>query len=455
MSCGQYTSIIDGATNAGATSSVWKTPQAKQTPFYIQRYAYSVEGQLNTANRQSTFNLGRYGDLLWKMAFLIDMPAMSASYTAPSIGSGVDIVDDGLVDLAADEKLKRIRPYWQDSAPHALFSELRVKISQHVFDLSSGLDLDMLWEFSDARQRGFSGMVYKDLTVEQMQDASHRGFRATVFTRFWMGEEFDLAYPIVLHGTLQFTVDFKLNSLASLVVYPHGQQITVHNSNTSQNTQLTPLRAAELDSAFIRDSAIRLVTYQIYLSQVERQVFWDTACDYVFPQTQRVLNAVNLRQGTKNYEEVLSIGGATTVVRWALIRANKDSEFDTVSGHSWSGDESFATANFIVGQSRYNGTDLPAEWFRTAEPYAFGLNAPTNRYYVMSMCLDPKRRGKFSGSHAVGRADNCKISLSWACPEHPERPQSLQEEAYLYFFADGMNLLRVRKGAVGAKIQMF
>jgi hypothetical protein len=206
----------------------------------------------------------------------------------------------------------------------------------------------------------------------------------------------------------------------------------------------------------MKDGGIQLLTYQVFLHNAERSIFWENHQDYVFQQTQYVVEDARVASASASYEQNLNMSGPIRALYWCFTAASmaSSSSFATVSGYSWGADESFATFQLLVNGSPYN-SQLPAEVYRGGESEAFGRYKPSARYYGLMFALDYEDHFQTTGSNAISRAETVKARFSWAGSQaNPNSPSALAQDAYLQLFAVNLNVMRVKRGAIGTKLSI-
>ena len=127
--------------------------------------------------------------------------------------------------------------------------------------------------------------------------------------------------------------------------------------------------------------------------------------------------------------------------------------FDTITGYSWGGDESYATFQLLVNGSIYND-QLPAEVYRGGEAEALNRSMPASRYYSMHFALNYDDYFQTTGSNALSRAETVKCRFGWS-RANPNSPAALAADAYLQMFAINLNVMRVKRGAIGTKLAVI
>lgn len=449
-------SIVDVVLHVMADISLWKQAMQKVAPFVVERLDYEPTN-LNFGGSQTIFEVGKSGDLLWRTALIMNFPGFkgAAGYTAVGDKSDQNINDlagAGSITAAQKETLlalpaesvagrytraEAFRPYYVHGAPLQLIETIEVRINQHTFDRHTGLFMDIEYDYSDASQRGLGSNLHKRPTVEALQDASEHGFRALVYLRFWHCLASQNAYPLVCHGNINFSVQARFRALSQVIVHPFGL--------AAFNAAGGAINVTNLQST-MKDGGVQLLSYQVFLHNAERSVFWDNAQDYVFQQTQRVVEDARVPSGAATYEHQLNMTGPIRALYWCFTAASMASQasFDTVTGYSWGGDESFANFQLLVNGSIYNDP-LPAEVYRGGEAEAFGRSMPAGRYYAMMFALQYDDFFQTTGSNALSRAETVKVRFGWAGTQaNPNSPAALASDAYLQLYAVNLNVMRVK-----------
>ncbi len=459
-------SVVDVVLTVMADASLWKQAMQKISPFVVERLSYEPTN-LNFGGSNTIFEVGKAGDLLWKVAFMMNFPGFTGStgYTA--------VLDSAVTDTAIAAKVtassitaanaellklnpassvagqqtraKAMRPYYAASAPEQIIESCEVKINQHVFDKSNGLLMDVEYAYSDSESRNLGGNLHKRASVAELQNASEHGFRAFVYLRFWHCLASQNAYPLVSHGSINFSVQARFKALSSVILHPYTSA-----TYTAFAGAIVP---ANLQTT-MKDGGIQLLTYQVFLHNAERSVFWENEQDYVFQQSQRIVEDQRVASGSASYEQTLNMSGPIRAFYWCFTAASmaSSSSFDTVNGYSWGADESFATLQLFVNGSPYNSL-LPAEAYRGGEAEAFGRRKPSERYYSLMFALNYDDFFQTTGSNAISRAETVKARFSWAGSQlNPNSPAALSQDAYLQLFVVNLNVMRVKRGAIGTKL---
>ena len=459
-------SIVDVVLHVMADISLWKQAMQKVAPFVVERLDYEPTN-LNFGGSQTIFEVGKSGDLLWRTALIMNFPGFTGAtgYTAVADASVNDAGVNGNGSLSAAQKetllalpatsvagrytrAEAMRPYYAAGAPLQLIETIEVRINQHTFDRHTGLFMDIEYDYSDASARGLGGNLHKRSTVESLQDASSHGFRALVYLRFWHCLASQNAYPLVCHGNINFSVQARFRALSQVIVHPFGLAAFTAASGA--------INTANLQSS-MKDGGVQLLSYQVFLHNAERSVFWDNAQDYVFQQCQRVVEDARVPSGAATYEHQLNMTGPIRALYWCFTASSMASQaaFDTVTGYSWGADESFANFQLLVNGSIYNDP-LPAEVYRGGEAEAFGRAMPASRYYAMMFALQYDDFFQTTGSNALSRAETVKVRFGWAGTQaNSNSPSALAADAYLQLFAVNLNVMRVKRGAIGTKLAVL
>jgi len=439
-------SIVDVVLSVLADISLWKMATQRVSPFVIERLTYQFTN-LNFSKSASKVDVGKSGDLLYKTALLVSLPGMTSHFT---VGTTAGVAWATAAQEAAASALGKsgdaatlrslARPYYGDV--EGLIERAEVRVNTHVFDRTSGLALQVEYEYSDGPARGLGRNHGERATITERQDASFHGLRALVYFRFWHCMASQNAYPLVCHGQVNFSVQCSFRPLAEIVQYPYGTAALGGGA----------LNAATLTESLRSASGVELLTYQVYLHNSEREVFWNSCQDYVFTQMQMVVQDKTLASGISQHEEQLYMSGPIRAIYWALTTESVASSgrFSQVTGHSWGGDESFGSAQLLVNGSPYNDA-LGAECFRGGEAAAFGRACPDSRFYALHFCLNYDDHFQTSGSTAISRAETVKLKLTFGST-NASSSQTLAAAAYLQVFAQNWNVMRVCKGVVGIKI---
>ena len=458
-------SVVDVLLHVMADVSMWKQAMQKVAPFVVERLDYEPTN-LNFGGADTKFEVGKSGDLLWRCALQMAFPGFKGAqgYTAVADAEVTDqkISDSATLTAAQKEILtaypassvagqytraKAMRPYYQAGAPLAIIEQLEVRINQHTFDRQTGLSMDIEYEYSGNKQRGLGKNIHKLDSVEDLQDASEHGFRAMVYTRFWFNLASQNAYPLVCHGSIQFILQARFKGLAQVIQYPFGKAAFTGHAGALDVQQL---------QTTMKDGGVQLITYQVFLHNAERSVFWDNAQDYVFQQTQRVIQDSKVPAGAASFEQQLNMVGPIRALYWCFTKESlsNSASLDTISGYSYGGNESFATFQLLVNGSQYND-ELAAEVFRGGEAEAFHRNRPDARYYALFFALHYDDFFNTTGSNAISRAETVKARFKWSgTVVNPNSKQQLNEDAYLQLYAINLNVMRVKRGAIGTKLSV-
>lgn len=432
-------SVIDSATNQCPQASHWKAGMVRKAPFNVAVNTTQLSGAAFRGTRMNV-PLGRVADLLWKTGVEVRFPGLTDYWTAPTAQEVTDSAFD-----TSDE----CRPYYQEGAVFAIFEQIRVKISNIVQELTTSLQEDMEWEWSDRVQRGLSRSAFKNLTVAQMQELSYNGFSATFYPRVWFNLDTTFAYPLLLHGVVSFSLELTLiNTIDSLLVWPAGK---------GEAGDISTANMTSLASAF--SSAIFVHTYQVYLTDAERDSYWTRGADYVLPMQQVVVQDYSVPASTVTLDvDLRNMVGPQRAIFFAFLQDTRGDD-DTrqeylkpATGYGNSLEEAFGSAQLYAGSVPY-GDELQADQCRAGQAEVYNRNCPAKNYYAFHFCTDYANPASYSGSVALGRGDSCKIRFKWTCT-NANAPQATSAASKLHVYNALHNIMRVQKGSVGSKLNV-
>lgn len=367
----------------------WKVVYRRHTNFSMESIEQTFNGQVDFG-RRITATISRNGDLITKVYFQVDLPAVAsnASDFAWTKNIGNVMIDNVELDIGG----QRIDKHYGDWMH--IWNSLTLPVGQ----------LD-----------GYNNMIGNVSSLYTAPTGGTAAKRLYVPFFFWFNRNPGLALPLI---ALQY----------------HEVKLTIELRAVSQLYTGTPDATPSISTASL------WVDY-VYLDTDERRRFAQVSHEYLIEQLQftggesvsNTSNKIRLNFNHPVKELVWVVQPDTNVV----VAQNEHTNYTDALGGA--GADPLVDAKLqLNGHDRF--ATRQAAYFGLVQPYQHHTNTPDTGIYVYSFALSPEQHQP-SGSANMSRIDNATLNLNI--------DSTVAAGAEVRIYAVNYNVLRIMSGMGG------
>lgn len=398
----------------------------RYTNFAICEMEVCFNGQTGF-DRKMCATIQRSGDLLAQIYFHVELAPVVYDAGAPFNPAA----PGAFGDIA----------YWTNAVGHAMIDEVTVEIGGHNFDRHTGEYLELWESLAAPPEKRLEEMTGFSETVIGLANYGLQTQFLYVPLRFWFNRFYEQALPLI---ALQYhEVRILLNTRAA------GDLFVRQGECNNPATLAQPGAVNEMN----------LLANYVFLDTMERRMFAQQAHEYLFDEVQftgadshaSATPTLNSRQQFNHPTKELiwvSQRDEVLVVQPYVNPANPGGGGNNYFDYSGVPDANGLTTDpLITTRIQVNGHDrtltLPAQYYRTVQPYEHHTRIPNRHIYGYSFALYPEDV-KPSGSMNMSRIDNVVLNFTF-----PLTGSGFEYDGQVRIYARSLNVCKIVSGMAG------